>query len=107
MAIIRKSLDEINQTTINPNELARLNAISDNDIDYSDIPPLSDDDIARAVKGSEVFKFMNNNNYKPIKQQITLRLDKDVLEWLKKDGKGYQTKINDILRNMMMKDIIS
>lgn len=107
MAIIRKSLDQINQTPINPNELARLNALSDSEIDYSDIPPLSDDDIARAVKGSELFKFMNNSHYKPIKQQITLRLDKDVLEWLKKDGKGYQTKINDILRNMMMKDVIA
>lgn len=80
MAIIRKSLNEINQTAINPNELARLNAISDDMIDYSDIPPLADDDIARAVKGSELFRFMNNSHYKPIKQQITLRLDRDVLE---------------------------
>jgi uncharacterized protein (DUF4415 family) len=36
--------------------------------------------------------------YRPLKDQITLRLDKDVLAWFKKGGEGYQTRINEVLR---------
>jgi uncharacterized protein (DUF4415 family) len=41
--------------------------------------------------------------YKPIKRPITLRLDADVLAWFKKQGRGYQTRINQALRGVMMK----
>jgi uncharacterized protein (DUF4415 family) len=41
--------------------------------------------------------------YKPLKKPVTLRLDADVLAWFKKLGPGYQTRINQALRNMMMK----
>ena len=41
--------------------------------------------------------------YKPIKRPITLRLDADVLAWFKKQGRGYQTRINRALRGVMMK----
>jgi uncharacterized protein (DUF4415 family) len=37
----------------------------------------------------------------PEKERITIRLDRDVLEWLKRQGKGYQAKINQLLRLMM------
>jgi uncharacterized protein (DUF4415 family) len=40
--------------------------------------------------------------YKPIKKRVTLRLDADVLAWFKKQGRGYQTRINRVLRRMMM-----
>ena len=40
--------------------------------------------------------------YRPVKQQITTRIDADVLAWLKSGGKGYQSRINDILRQAMM-----
>jgi uncharacterized protein (DUF4415 family) len=40
--------------------------------------------------------------YKPIKKPVTLRLDADVLDWLKKRGRGYQTRINRALRSLMM-----
>ena len=40
--------------------------------------------------------------YKPIKQPVTLRLDADVLAWFKKQGRGYQTRINRALRSLMM-----
>jgi uncharacterized protein (DUF4415 family) len=40
--------------------------------------------------------------YKPIKKPVTLRLDADVLDWLKKQGGGYQTRINRALRSLMM-----
>jgi len=43
-----------------------------------------------------------NELYKPIKKPVTLRLDADVLDWFKKQGRGYQTRINRALRNLMM-----
>ena len=39
--------------------------------------------------------------YRPIKKSLTIRVDADVLAWLKSDGKGYQTRINNLLRNAM------
>jgi uncharacterized protein (DUF4415 family) len=39
--------------------------------------------------------------YRPIKKPVTLRLDADVLAWLKKSGRGYQTRINRALRKLM------
>jgi uncharacterized protein (DUF4415 family) len=43
--------------------------------------------------------------YRPVKQPISLRLDADVVAWLKKRGKGYQTRVNGILRQTMLTDI--
>jgi uncharacterized protein (DUF4415 family) len=40
--------------------------------------------------------------YRPIQQQLTVRVDADVLEWLKSQGSGYQSRLNDILRNAML-----
>ena len=39
--------------------------------------------------------------YRPVKETVTIRLDADVLHWLKKGGKGYQTRVNTILRAVM------
>lgn len=76
-------------------QVARLKeraALPDHAIDYSDIPALTDEQLRTAVRG----KF-----YKPVKRQITARVDADVLEWLKSQGKGYQSRINAILRKEM------
>jgi uncharacterized protein (DUF4415 family) len=43
--------------------------------------------------------------YIPIKKDIHIRLDADVIEWLKRNGKGYQTRANEILRRAMLADI--
>ena len=64
--------------------------MADEDIDCSDIPPVQD------WEGAEVGKF-----YRPVKQAVTVRLDADVVSWLKKGGKGYQTRINRLLRSAM------
>jgi uncharacterized protein (DUF4415 family) len=64
--------------------------LRDRDIDTSDIPEVKD--WSRAVVG----KF-----YRPIKEPVTIRLDADVLDWLKSQGPGYQTRINALLREMM------
>ena len=68
-------------------DLKRIDAQGDQDIDYSDIPELDEDffKTARVV-------------LPPGKRQLTLRLDADVLEWMKAQGRGYQSRINAILR---------
>ncbi len=74
-------------------ELQALADLPDEQIDTSDIPPLSDEQLASMVRG----RF-----YRPVKQQITARLDADVLAWLKSGGKGYQGRMNAILRREML-----
>jgi uncharacterized protein (DUF4415 family) len=78
------------------NELAALAAKSEDEIDFSDLPATSQHDWQGAVRG----KF-----YRPIKQQLTVRIDADVVEWLKNQGKGYQSRLNDILRSAMLDQI--
>lgn len=75
-------------------ELTALSKMPDSEIDYSDIPPLNDAFWKNAVR---------NPFYKPIKTSTTVRIDSDVLNWLKSQGKGYQTKINTILRETMIR----
>ena len=67
--------------------LKKLEAMKDSDINFSDIPEQRD--WTGAKRG--VF-------YKPVKQQLTLRLDADVVDWFKRQGAGYQTQINAVLR---------
>jgi uncharacterized DUF497 family protein/uncharacterized protein (DUF4415 family) len=71
--------------------LCRLADMPDSAIDYSDIPPLTDEQLATAIRGRDR------------KQLVTARLDPDVLEWLKSLGgpEGYSTRINNILRAVM------
>lgn len=71
-------------------EIRKLQEMPDEEIDYSDIPPAGDWN--KAVVG----RF-----YRPIKETVTIRLDADVLDWLKQGGKGYQTRVNSILRAVM------
>ena len=59
-------------------------------IDYSDIPPLGREFFTKARVA-----------WPPAKQQLTIRLDTDVVAWLKSNGRGYQTRINHILRAAM------
>ena len=73
-------------------DLARIDRMKDEDIDYSDIPALD-----------EAFLAQPTVQWPPAKQQLTVRLDKDVLDWLKAYGTGYQTRINRILRAVMDK----
>jgi uncharacterized protein (DUF4415 family) len=76
-------------------ELAALAALPDDQIDTSDIPELPLSAWKDAVRG----KF-----YRPVKQAVSMRLDADVIAWLKKPGKGYQTRANNILRRRMLQE---
>lgn len=68
-------------------DLARLDALREEDIDYSDIPALDESFFEKATV-----------QWPAHKKQLTIRLDEDVLDWLKQQGRGYQTRINAILR---------
>ncbi len=74
--------------------LKRLDAMTDVDIDLSDIPEMTPENFAKGVV---------RRGLQPIsKRQITLRLDSDVIEWFKQQGSGYQTKMNALLRAYMI-----
>jgi uncharacterized protein (DUF4415 family) len=68
-------------------EASRLKAAR---LDYSDIPPLDKAFLTRA-----------SASWPPVKKQLTIRIDEDVLKWLRAHGRGYQTRINRILRVVM------
>ncbi len=77
-------------------EAERIAAMREEDIDLSDMPEVLD--WSNAVRG----KF-----YRPVKQQVTLRLDADVIDWFKRrkgNARGYQTEINAELRKLMEKE---
>ena len=72
-------------------QIRAIAAKKDADIDFSDAPPVLD------WSNAEIGKF-----YRPKKQPVTMRLDSDVIAWLKSSGPGYQTKANWLLRNAML-----
>ena len=74
-------------------EIEALAAKPDGAVDYGDIPPLNDAFWRNAVR---------NPVYRPTKTSTTVRLDTDVLLWLRSQGKGYQSRINAILRRAML-----
>jgi uncharacterized protein (DUF4415 family) len=72
-------------------KLERLAARPDREIDLSDIP-----EIREIPSDAVIGKF-----YRPKKETVTIRIDADVLAWLKSSGGGYQTRINGFLRQLM------
>jgi uncharacterized protein (DUF4415 family) len=72
----------------------RVDALRDEDIDFTDNPQWTAEDFAKAVV---------RVGFKPVppKEQVTLRIDADVLQWFRAKGAGYQTQINALLRAYM------
>lgn len=66
---------------------SKQDAGDDSEIDYSDIPPLTDEQLANARR--------------PARKLVAARLDADVMEWLQSFGPGYSTRINALLRSVM------
>ena len=77
--------------------IEELVAMPDSQIDYSDI--------AKEARTFAVERIGLQSLFKPLKQQITLRLDGDIIAWAKSNGEGYQTRINAALRKVMMDEI--
>jgi uncharacterized protein (DUF4415 family) len=77
--------------------MAEIAAMPDDGIDFSDIPELTEKFWKNAVP---------NPFYKPVKKQVTLRIDADILAWLRQQGKdGYQSRLNAVLRRVMLEDL--
>lgn len=97
--IVKHAVDLSNPPPLTAKQKAEIKAVAampDSAIDYSDIPPLSEEFWQNAVR---------NPFYKPTKTTTTMRVDSDVLVWLKSKGKGYQTRLNAILRAAMLHEI--
>jgi uncharacterized protein (DUF4415 family) len=77
-------------------KMQALAAMPEDKINTSDIPQLPPGAWKNAVQGKW---------YRPVKQPVSIRLDADVLAWLKAKGTGYQTKVNIFLREQMLKEI--
>ena len=71
-------------------DLDRIDKLRDEDIDYSDIPELADEEFAKPL-----------TPWPPKKETITIRVDSDVLGFFKRQGTGYQTRMNQVLRRYM------
>jgi len=92
---VRRSLADRPMTPARKRKLAKLAEQPDAEIDFSDIPPLRESFWKNAIR---------NPFYRPVKQQLTVRLDADVVAWLRRHGKGYQTRLNRVLREAMLAD---
>ncbi len=95
--IAKHTIDTVKPVPLTAEQRAELEALAaampDEDIDTSDIPPLTDAFWKNAVR---------NPFYKPTKISTTVRIDSDVLLWLRGQGKGYQSRINALLRREML-----
>lgn len=85
MTTSKRKLDEL---SISDERLAELAAASDEDIDTSDIPELNDAFWANA-----------RVRYPGGKERLTVRFDEDMVQWFRSQGRGYQTKMNAVLRS--------
>ena len=83
-------------TTKGRAKLKALAARPTNEIDTTELPEWTNAQWKTAVRG----KF-----YRPNKKQITAKVDADVLDWLKSQGKGYQSRMNAILRHEMLESV--
>ena len=94
MAMVRFKVDE--SVPLTAEEKEALLKLGKQGIDYSDIPETRPEDWSNAVRGAF---------YRPVKKPVSVRIDTDVLMWLKSKGKGYQTRINQILRQAMLDEL--
>ena len=76
------------KTMLTQERIKQLKTLAVQPVDTSDIPELTQEDFLKM--------------YRPIKQPLSIRLDSDIVVWLKSYGKGYQSRINSILRNAMV-----
>lgn len=92
--VVKTNIDLTNLPPLSPAQLAELEALRASlDEAVDDIPSLPESFWQNAVR---------NPFYKPTKTSTTVRIDSDVLAWLRSGGKGYQSRINAILRREML-----
>ena len=99
--MVRYEVDLENSPPLTREQKAELDALAarpESEIDYTDIPPVTEKFFQNAIR---------NPFYKPTKTSTTVRIDSDVLHWLRAQGKGYQSRMNAILRREMLQEIRS
>lgn len=94
--IVKKLLSNSPLTAARKDRLKELAQLPDDESDTADIPELTEKFWQNAVR---------NPFYRPVKQQLTLRLDADVIAWLRRQGRGYQTRANALLRDAMLENL--
>ena len=93
------TLDELRRTPLTEEEKQVIHSAAakvkaGKTIEDPDCPKQTAEELAKFRPWYEA----HSNLYKPTKTEIHIRIDTDVLEWYKSQGKGYQTKINAVLR---------
>jgi len=96
MPIVTRTLDDL--PPLDEERIKNLKTMRDEDIDVSDMPALTQEQLARFIPA----KLLNRSLYRPRKVPVKINYDADVLEWFRSFGKGYQTKINAALREYML-----
>lgn len=94
--LVRKTLADIKVTPAMKRRLQKLASRPDSEIDLIEMPEITEEFFKGAIR---------NPYYRPMKSQVTVRLDSDILAWLKKKGAGYQTRMNALLRAAMLDEM--
>jgi uncharacterized protein (DUF4415 family) len=90
----RRNVSKPSCSKVSKTDWERVDALRDEEIDFSDNPEVTPEMFAKAIVRRGLVGA-------PPKEQVTLRLDADVLNWFRSQGKGYQTRINTLLRAYM------
>jgi uncharacterized protein (DUF4415 family) len=96
MSIVTRTINDL--PPLDEEQIKKLKEMQDRDIDFSDMPALTQEQLARFVPA----KLLNRSLYRPIKIPVKVNYDADVLEWFRSFGKGYQTRMNSALREYML-----
>jgi len=96
MPIVTRTIDDL--PPLDEERFKKLKKMQDKDIDFSDMPALTQEQLARLVPA----KLLNRSLYRPVKIPVKVNYDADVLEWFRSFGKGYQTRMNSALREYML-----
>ena len=94
--LAHRTLAERPMTSARKRKLTRVTAEADSQIDFSEIPPLTEKFWKNAVR---------NPFRRQAQQQLTVRLDADVVAWLQRQGEDYQSRLNGLLRKAMQDEI--
>jgi uncharacterized protein (DUF4415 family) len=94
--VVKKNPPDSRLTPARKRRLEKLVRRPEGKINTSDIPELTEKFWQNAIR---------NPFYRPLKQQLTLRLDADIIAWLRRQGRGYQTRANALLREAMLGEL--
>jgi len=96
LPIVKRTVNDL--PPLDEQRFDKLRKMKDANIDTSDMPALTQEQLARFVPA----KLLNRSLYRPVKIPVKINYDADVVEWFRSFGKGYQTRINAVLREYML-----